>query len=111
MNFRLLLVCICFPFSLYGGSVATQTKEKERLDVKMSIQMIDWYKANIAPHHSFGCSYYPSCSQYTKEAIQKYGLIKGWLFGCDRLMRCNHDLWVYSEVKVGNELKKYNPIP
>lgn len=56
------------------------------------------------------CSFYPSCSEYTKVAMQKHGFFQGWFMGCDRLMRCNHDLWVYEEVKVEGVLKKYDPV-
>ncbi len=36
-----------------------------------------------------GCKYYPSCSEYTKQAITKYGLIIGGLIGFWRILRCN----------------------
>jgi len=35
------------------------------------------------------CRYYPSCSYYTEEAIEKYGIIKGGYFGIKRILRCN----------------------
>ena len=35
------------------------------------------------------CKYYPSCSKYTKQAIEKYGAIKGSFLGCARIIRCN----------------------
>ncbi|MFZ5364660.1 MAG: membrane protein insertion efficiency factor YidD [Patescibacteria group bacterium] len=35
------------------------------------------------------CRYNPTCSQYTYEAISKYGLIKGGAKGVWRIMRCN----------------------
>ncbi len=35
------------------------------------------------------CVFYPTCSQYTKEAIEKYGVIKGCLKGFVRIARCN----------------------
>ncbi len=37
----------------------------------------------------------PSSSQYTLEAVRKYGFFKGWMLGCDRLMRENDEEWVY----------------
>jgi putative membrane protein insertion efficiency factor len=37
----------------------------------------------------WGCRYYPSCSQYTYEAIDKYGIIKGSYLGLKRLIRCH----------------------
>jgi putative membrane protein insertion efficiency factor len=35
------------------------------------------------------CRYTPSCSQYTLEAVEKYGLIKGSWMGMKRIWRCN----------------------
>ncbi|MGA1862165.1 membrane protein insertion efficiency factor YidD [Deferribacter thermophilus] len=35
------------------------------------------------------CRYYPSCSQYAKEAIVKKGILKGLLLSGWRILRCN----------------------
>ena len=35
------------------------------------------------------CPYYPSCSAYGLEAIEKYGAIKGTALGFWRILRCN----------------------
>lgn len=35
------------------------------------------------------CRFSPSCSQYTYEAIEKYGSFKGGWMGFKRIMRCN----------------------
>lgn len=35
------------------------------------------------------CRYTPSCSEYTLQAIQKYGLFKGSWMGFLRIMRCH----------------------
>ena len=35
------------------------------------------------------CRFYPSCSEYTKQAIMKYGLIKGGWLGVKRICRCH----------------------
>jgi hypothetical protein len=38
--------------------------------------------------HGF-CRFYPSCSEYAIQAINKYGIIKGGLMGSWRILRCN----------------------
>lgn len=35
------------------------------------------------------CRFYPTCSQYTKEAISKYGILKGGVLGFKRVCRCH----------------------
>lgn len=35
------------------------------------------------------CKFYPTCSEYTKQAIQKYGAIRGGIKGMVRIVRCN----------------------
>ena len=41
------------------------------------IRMIQFYQKYLSPMKSTKCPYYPSCSQYGLEAIQKYGAVKG----------------------------------
>jgi putative membrane protein insertion efficiency factor len=37
----------------------------------------------------YHCKYYPSCSEYMKQAIEKYGVFKGTFLGILRLLKCN----------------------
>ncbi len=57
------------------------------------------------------CPMYPSCSQYSKGCIQKYGFIVGWMMTCDRLMRCGRDdiKWV-PRIYVNGKWKYHDPI-
>lgn len=52
------------------------------------IKLIDLYQITPLHCHSL-CRYTPSCSQYTKEAILKYGIVKGCYLGIKRILRCN----------------------
>lgn len=47
------------------------------------------YQSSVSPQFSSGCLYEPSCSEYTKQLIQTYGIFKGIPVSADRLMRCN----------------------
>lgn len=59
---------------------------------KLLITLIKIYKETISKIFSqmgFHCKYYPTCSEYTIQAIQKYGSIKGLYYGTKRIIRCN----------------------
>ena len=38
---------------------------------------------------NINCKFYPTCSEYTKQAIEKYGALKGTRLGIFRILRCN----------------------
>lgn len=59
---------------------------------KIGIFLINVYQKHISPivcSKGIRCRYYPTCSEYTKQAIEKYGLIKGSFIGFKRILRCN----------------------
>ena len=59
---------------------------------KVMIYMIRWYQKHIScwlEAKNIHCKYYPSCSEYTKQAIEKYGAGKGMILGIYRILRCN----------------------
>lgn len=53
------------------------------------IAMIRFYQRHISPLTPPACRYTPTCSQYTLEAIQKYGAIRGSWLGLRRICRCH----------------------
>lgn len=59
---------------------------------KILILFIEWYQKHISlwlTRRNINCKFYPSCSEYTKQAIVKYGAGKGLLLGICRILRCN----------------------
>lgn len=56
---------------------------------KLEIFVIDLYKRYISPSLGSHCKYYPTCSVYVREAVDKYGIIEGNILGIYRIIRCN----------------------
>ena len=56
---------------------------------KYSIKLINFYQKNISPFKKSSCVFYPTCSEYTKIAIDKYGFLKGIKMGFFRILRCH----------------------
>jgi hypothetical protein len=55
----------------------------------LALKMIRFYKRFISPALPPSCRFTPTCSQYTYQAIDKYGVIKGSWMGMKRIARCN----------------------
>lgn len=53
------------------------------------IILIRGYQRYISPLTPKTCRYEPTCSQYTVEALQKHGAIKGCWLGIKRIFSCN----------------------
>ena len=66
---------------------------------KILLFIINTYQKIPGPCHKM-CRHYPTCSNYTKEAIQKHGSYKGSILGIKRIIKCN---------PLGT--KGYDPVP
>ncbi|HVU13069.1 MAG TPA: membrane protein insertion efficiency factor YidD [Phototrophicaceae bacterium] len=53
------------------------------------LALIRFYKRFISPALPSACIYEPTCSVYTYQAIEKYGVIKGGWLGIKRIARCH----------------------
>lgn len=56
---------------------------------KFILLMIKFYRIYISPMKGPCCRFYPTCSQYAIEAVEKYGALKGSYLAIRRILRCN----------------------
>ena len=56
---------------------------------KLLLVIINLYRKLISPLKPPCCKYYPTCSTYAMQAIEKHGAVKGTLLAAWRLLRCN----------------------
>jgi hypothetical protein len=75
-------------------AIVTKISKTPKETAKLAIRL---YQKTLSFDHSFWarpatfriCIHYPSCSQYTYEAIDRFGLVRGSAMGTARIMRCN----------------------
>ena len=73
----------------------------QSLPVHISLLALRLYKTYLSIFFAGNCRFHPTCSQYTYEAIARFGVVRGIWLGLKRLLRC-HPL----SRKVG-----YDPVP
>ncbi len=77
-----------------------------------AIALIEFHQKVLSEADGPRSHFYPSSSEYARQAIKEHGIFMGIILGCDRLMRENGDTGIYPlvELKSGVVLKK-DPIP
>jgi putative membrane protein insertion efficiency factor len=56
---------------------------------KLAMVMIRFYQKAVSPWLPPVCGYYPTCSAYAIEAIERYGLSRGAVLAAKRILRCH----------------------
>jgi len=56
---------------------------------KLMILLIRGYQKFISPLFPGTCRFYPTCSAYFIQALEKYGVIKGSFLGIKRILKCH----------------------
>lgn len=56
---------------------------------RLLLGLIRAYQRYISPQLGSNCRFYPSCSHYMYEAIEKYGVAQGGWLGIRRIARCH----------------------
>lgn len=61
----------------------------KRAATYLLVGLIRLYQKFISPMLPPSCRFYPTCSAYTAEALQKYGPLRGTWIGVKRILRCH----------------------
>ena len=56
---------------------------------RVLISLLKLYKVAISPLLPSSCRFIPTCSEYAREAIERYGALRGIWMGLRRLLRCH----------------------
>lgn len=67
------------------------------------------YQVAISPADGAGCSFYPSCSSYTIEAVRRNGVVLGSVMGTERI-QSSHSGWDYPLCQAGGRAYLYDPV-
>lgn len=53
------------------------------------VGLIRGYQRIVSPHTTPSCRFAPTCSEYSVQALRKYGLFKGLILSAHRVLRCH----------------------
>jgi hypothetical protein len=103
----LIVICVFF----FGGCAhhsATQPNPSPYEDFlgiySGPLNHLDAVRRGVCPMH-------PSCSEYSRRAVEKHGFVGGWAMAMDRLLRCGRDeLRRAPTIIVHGEWKFYDPL-
>jgi putative membrane protein insertion efficiency factor len=56
---------------------------------KFLILILSIYRSLLSPFLGYNCRFFPSCSQYAVEAIERHGTLKGTWLALRRVLRCH----------------------
>ncbi len=72
--------------------------------------LIGFYGKYISPVDGKNCPCYPTCSQYSLDAIRKHGVLIGLVMTADRLMHENDEIRIAPLIKVNHSRQVYDPV-
>ncbi|MBI2811224.1 MAG: membrane protein insertion efficiency factor YidD [Candidatus Melainabacteria bacterium] len=94
----------------YPQTKVVAAPAQRSLSVRAAEKVILFRQQILGPISGPRSHFRPSSSNYMKEAMQKYGFFKGFIMGCDRLIRENSDDWVYRKIEENGVLFKHDPV-
>jgi len=108
----LLLLC---ALAFYACAHTAQYQaESKTSDGSFYEGVISFYRGplnHLQAVRSGECPMYPSCSEYSRQAVTRFGFAKGWVMSMDRLMRCGRDeTRLAPKILVNGKVKYFDPI-
>ena len=86
----------------------TPPKRKD-LASRIAEQVILFHQNILSPVDGPRSHFRPTSARYMLLAIRRHGFFKGYMMGCDRLLRENKDDWVYRNVYIDGTKYKWDP--
>lgn len=110
MVYKLALALLLADISYDEPWDAAPTTQEQTAPEPTSLSQIAqgfivFYRTHLTQTTGPRSHFRPTSSLFMLEAIQKHGFVKGYLMGCDRLMRENSEPWVYRPIL--DEGKRY----
>jgi hypothetical protein len=72
---------------------------------------ISFFQKHLSPLDGPRCVFYPTCSHYGYQAIEKFGVFKGIMMTGDRLIRCNPSAMADHDHPLLPNGRRYDPVP
>ncbi len=73
--------------------------------------VITFYQNHISAVDGDRCPMYPTCSAYAANAMEKHGVIIGWVMALDRLVRCGRDeATISNNYIIDGQTRVYDPV-
>jgi uncharacterized protein len=81
---------MCPQGALYpGGSVANPGAALTRTAERFVLGGIRFYQVAVSPLLGRHCRFHPTCSEYARQAVERYGLRRGGTLAVRRILRCH----------------------
>ncbi len=113
---KLDLVALVCVFALFAcaHSPGRETNPKGVTGNSLFEGVIDFYTGplnHLKAVRRGVCSMYPSCSEYSRQAIARHGFARGWVMTMDRLMRCGRDeTRLAPKILINGNWNYYDPV-
>lgn len=72
-----------------AGPLASGARLVRRLPRTVLVLLVRGYQVSLSPMLPASCRYFPSCSAYAVEALERHGAVRGSLLAARRILRCH----------------------